>query len=504
MIRQPRLPPIALVASLVLALVATGTGKAAIPSTRDPAYASIHADIATGITEGKLTGVAIAVVKDGRIVHEAGFGWADRASGRRATPRTPFSLASATKPITTTAVMTLVRAGKLDLDRPANDYLGDDLIMDAHGPAQAVTLRRLASHSSGLPTFFEMYPEGGPGRQPDVAELIRDYGRLVAPAGERYEYSNLAFAILGEIVARTSRQPFGDYLQEHVFAPLGMHDSFIGTDSGRRAETATRYNKEGEPMPFYVTATPGSGEVFSSAHDMARFAMLHLEDDLGAQASILDDGQLDELHRPHTEIAPGHDYGLGWEVLRQHGGPTVLSHAGGQSGVVTEFALVPEADAAVVVLSNHGGSHQFLDTLRDRLLRTVVPGWQGMPGSPQSPLQPLQPASAYAGTWRGVVQAQGQRIPATLVITPRGTGTFTLRNRSPQPISDLGLIDGLVNGEVSGDIDSPDTRRESLDTLALNLKLRGDRLDGEVIAWRKTSNKMTILPFRTDLHRVVE
>lgn len=497
---RTRITPI-LATCLLLALSAVHASFAAERKTASDPYASIRTDINAEIAAGRLTGVSVALVRHGKIVWEEGFGWADREAGRKATAHTAFSVASTTKPFTTTALMTLVQAGKLDLDRPANDYLGAEKIVDEHGPAQKATLRRLASHSSGLPTFFTMYSEGGAAQQPPVSELVRDYGHLVAPVGEHYEYSNLAMAILADIVARQSNQEFGQYLQNHVFAPLGMKDSFFDTEIARRPEMAVRYGDTGKPLPFYLTGTPGSGEVYASAHDLARFAMLHLKDDLGAQAKILSDASLDELHRPQTLVAPNYWYGLGWQVLRRSGKPDVLYHGGGQSGVLAEFVLAPSDDAAVIVLSNRRGNRPFFEALRDRIMRTAVPHWKGIPKQPNVPLQPLDPLAAYAGEWRGTLLAQGQRIPVVLTITAQGKGSFSLHGRAPQPIADLGLTEGWLSGETHGEVDSPDTRREKLDQLSFGLKLRGQRMDGEIVAWRLTSENMTILPFWTALEK---
>ncbi|HJR73613.1 MAG TPA: serine hydrolase domain-containing protein [Luteimonas sp.] len=476
----------------------------AAESVKPDSYASIRADIEKEIAAGRLTGVSVALVKDGKIVREEGFGWADRDARKQATAHTAFSIASTTKPFTTTALMRLAADGKVDLDRPANDYLGAEKIVDANGPSREATLRRLATHSAGLPTFFAMYPENGNAKQPGIPELIRDYGRLVAPVGERYEYSNLGMGILAEIVARQSKQEFGEYLRDRVLKPLGMKDSFFDTDLSRRPEMATRYADDGKALPFYTTATPGSGEMYASAHDLARFAMLHLGGKgLDDSARILDQARLDELHRPETTVAPGgYFYGMGWQVLRQPERAEVLYHGGGQSGVKAEFVLVPSAGAAVVVLSNRRGPKGFIDGVRDRLLKTVVPDWTALPFTPNAPLQPLQPVKDYRGQWRGTMLAQGKRVPVVLAIADDGKGTLSVGGGPARPIADFGTIDGVLSGESHGDVGSPDTRREGLDQLSLGLKLRGDRIDGEIVAWRLTSEHMAIYPYWTDLERV--
>lgn len=474
----------------------------ATDADRSSPYAALQADIEKRIAAGELTGVSVALVKDGRIVWEQGFGWADQQAKRGATAHTAFSIASTTKPFTTTAMMLLAADGRLDLDRPANDYLGDHKLVGANGPSREATLRRIASHSAGLPTLFGMYPEGEPGEQPSISDLVRDYGHLIAPVGERYEYSNLGMGIVAEIVARQSHQEYGQFLRDRVLLPLGMRDSFFDTDLSRRDEMAVRYADDSTPLPFYLTATPGSGEMYASAHDLARFAMLHLGGQgLNASAKILDQAHLDQLHRPTTEVAPGFHYALGWEVYNAPGQLGILHHRGGQSGVTAEFVLVPSANAAAIVLSNRRGPPGFIAGVRDRLLKSVVPEWTTVPSPPAPRLQPLHPAQDYRGQWRGTLLAQGKPVSVQLTINADGSGTLAIGDGPAQPITDLGLLDGQLSGDSHGDIGSPDTRRDQLDQLALGLKLRGDRIDGEIVAWRKTSTSMAMWPYWTELRR---
>jgi CubicO group peptidase (beta-lactamase class C family) len=350
-----------------------------------------------------------------------------------------------------------------------------------------------------MPTFFEMYPEGR--GQPSVAELLRDYGHIVAPAGERYEYSNLGMAVLAEIVARQSGKEFGQYLQTQILTPLGMSDSFFDTDVTRRAAMAVRYDETGEPFPFYTTATPGSGEMYASAHDLARFAMFHLGDAVD-QPKLLTRAQLDELHRPATDVSPpAYTYAMGWQVLRRPGKPEVLYHGGGQSGVAAEFVLVPSHDVACVVLSNRSSDRAFIEALRNRMLQTVVPSWDGIPMPADPELKPFTPLADYVGDWRGALLAQGQRVPVTLIIDGDRQGSLAVGTGPATPITDLGLLDGLISGDSKGDIGSPDTRREHLEKLNLSLKLRGTMIDGEIIAWDKSTRRMVILPYWVELHR---
>jgi CubicO group peptidase (beta-lactamase class C family) len=486
--------------SLALASASQPVGavqaSASIPAS---VRTSIENDINKEIAAGRLTGVSLALVSHGRIVWEQGFGWADQQAGRKVTAHTPFSIASTTKPFTTTALMTLVAAGKIKLDHPGNDYLGKAKIVDEHGPANGVTVMQMATHSAGLASLFAMYLDGTDDRQPSVDQMLEDYGHTVALPGEHYAYSNVGMAALAGIVARQSDMEYGKYLQKAVLTPLGLHDTFFDTDVSRRSSMAVRYTDDGKPLPFYLTATPGSGEVMSSAHDLARFAMFHLKDHLPDQKAILTDAQIDQLHAPHSDVAPGFFYGMGWQVHQADGKTDVLYHGGGQTGVDAEFVLVPGADVACIVLNNRHADEDFITGVRDRLIKAVAPSWQGIPKQPVSSPTPL--TADYQGTWRGTVQAQGHRVNATLVIESQGKATFAIEEQPSAPITDLGVVNGRLSGDTTGRTGAPDAERAKLTKLSLDLKLRGDAIDGEIDAWDKTPASMTVLPFWAKLTR---
>jgi CubicO group peptidase (beta-lactamase class C family) len=448
-----------------------------------------------------MTGVSIALVLHGRFVWEQGFGWSDREARRRVTPHTPFSIASTSKTFTSAAVMTLVKAGKIALDAPANDYLGKYKIVDEHGPTSAATVRMLASHKSGLPTFFLMYAQGEKARPPSTDALLRDYGHVVAAPGTHYEYSNLGYQVLADIVQRTAHEDFGTYLEKHIFRPLGMEDSFFDTDATLSPARAVRYDDDGHRMPFYLTATPGSGGVYASAHDLARWAMFNLKNHIGDQAPILSGEELDELHEPESLIGADQYYALGWDVWKRPDGTRIVGNPGGQSGVRSEFVLVPGADVACVVLSNQHTDREFIEKVRDRLIASVVPGWPGLSGYTPAPV-PLHAAGEYAGEWKGSVTAQGKVIPVVLRISPDGKAMFAVGDAPAVGVDDLGLLDNRLVGDTTAVIEAPDAAREHLRKIALDMRRDGERLVGEAVAWRMTADRMAVVPYRIALKRL--
>ena len=188
-------------------------------------YSAIRADIEREIAAGRATGVAVALTHKGKIVWQEGFGWADKERRHRVTPHTPFSLASVTKPFTTTALMVLVAAGEVALDAPANDYLGAAKIRAGVGNPDAVTVRSLASHSSGLPGTFQIFPAGGALKQPSMDEVIRTSGVLVSPPNEQFGYSNVGMGTIRHIAARR-RSRLRSLSAAAGARPLALKNSF--------------------------------------------------------------------------------------------------------------------------------------------------------------------------------------------------------------------------------------------------------------------------------------
>lgn len=164
------------------------------------------------VIERQVPSVAIAVAKNGKFLWEQGFGWADRERRIPATANTMYSLASTSKPVTTTALMTLVRAGAVDLHHPINEYLGNAQVRAAIGDAAAATVRRVANHSSGLAEHYQFFYANEPWRTPTPEETIARYGVLMTVPGEQYQYSNLGYGILNYMISLRSGEPFGDYV----------------------------------------------------------------------------------------------------------------------------------------------------------------------------------------------------------------------------------------------------------------------------------------------------
>src|SRR5205809_7326381 len=289
--------------------------------------------------------VAVAVAKDGQIVWEDAIGWANREQRIPATTNTIYPLASISKPITATGLMVLVERGQVDLDLPINTYLGPAKLTGLAGDARGATVRRVLSHTAGLPLHSQFFYSDRGYAPPDMAETIRRYGKLVFPPGQVVEYSNLGYGIIGNVIERVSGKSYAEFMRQEVFVPLGLTHTSIDLPIGLENFVAERYDNDERALPFFTFDHIGASSVYSSAHDLVRFAMFHLKDRLPDQRAILQDATVDLMHQP----TPPSTSGLGFGIFE---GGKLLAHTGGMPGATTLMILYPAWNLAVIVLSN--------------------------------------------------------------------------------------------------------------------------------------------------------
>ena len=485
------------------AMASGGALAGAVPelAPRSRAFEPVRQHILQAIATGDATGVTVAVARGGSIIWEEGFGWANRESGLRATAHTPFSLASITKPFTTTALMILAAEGKLDLDDPANKYLRQSKLQGPNGNPNEATLRRLGAHVGGLPSMFEwVFPNEG--QYPPTAEsLLRDYGRLAYPAGRYYEYSNIGYEVLGAVAANVAGMNFGSLVTRRVLEPLGLRDSFFDTNVERLKTSAARYDDSGNPIPFYATSTPPSGELYASAHDLALFAMFNLKNDLGLRSPILDNRWIDELHKPVFVGRSGTATTFGWFSGQTRTGTEVVFKAGGQPGVATMLYMVPSANLACLALTNRSNESMTAGMalgVCDQIMATALPQWS-RPHESVGPLpSPLNSPSPFFGEWEGVLRNGGANMQVRLEAKSGDSAVLALGHERAEKISDIRAEGNAFTGKAVAVIESPDAIRSEATKLSLKLIAQNDKVVGRILA----SDGGTALPYVLALSRL--
>ncbi|MFW6078093.1 MAG: serine hydrolase domain-containing protein [Gemmatimonadota bacterium] len=469
-----------------------GLGTAAVPEQFEAARAYIERVMA----ERNLPSVAVAVAQEGEVLWEAAFGWADRERRVGATPHTPYSLASISKPIVATALMTLVEDGGLDLDRPANDYLGAARIRAGAGTASGATVRRVLSHTAGLPLHWRFFFEDDPHPVASHDEAIARYAVTVNAPGARYEYSNIGFGVVGRVVEWVAGEPLDDVVRREVYAPLGMTRSSVNLPPELEPYAARRYDGDGERLPDYVTDHDGASAMWSSAHDLIRFALFHLGHvPEGARAPLADSTR----RLMQTPVDPA-DYGLGWFIEDDEFGLRSVWHSGSMAGVSTMFRMYPERDLAVVVLLNTLDRTMRL-RIAQELVAAVVPGYEERLREAERERERRQAAAAeeeedeeggegpsfdppasLRGEWGGVLRTYEREVPMRIVVHDDGDVHVDIDGQLETVLNRPRWDDGRLSGAFAGRIPTADALRHDHD-VRLEVVLRDDgRLTGRATA----------------------
>ena len=454
-------------------------------STASPDFGSVRMKIESLIKDSGVPSVSVALARDGRIIWAESFGWAEVEKKVKATPDTPYSLASISKPVTATGLMVLVGRGLVKLDDPVDNYLGGGRLTPLDPGPAPVTVRHVLNHCSGLPLHYQFFYADEPARRPPMAETIRRYGILVFGPGEVYQYSNLGYGIIDDIIARVSGRTYSRFLRDEVFGPLGMDRSSVDIGPGLEGLAAERY-EGGKPVPFYQFDHPGASAVYASARDLVRFGMFHLGNKLDGQKPILTGELLAMMTDKQASLAPDKSYCIGWRVEADDNGFRAVSHTGGMPGVSTELKLLPTENIAVCVLSN--GRAAGVYALDDDILAAVLPRYAETMKARQKP-QPVPPPSsakfaappALLGTWEGRIKTYEGEMPLEFVFEPDGDVHVRVKDALETLLNNVRMNRGLLEGVCLGSIRTEDARRAP-HVLQFRLRLRGDRMAGFVSA----------------------
>jgi len=298
------------------------TGVSAEYRTDDkPDVQAVDAYLREQVTINRIPGMAFAMVKDGRVIFTGGYG--NAAPGKPVTPQTQFYIGSVSKSITALAVMKLVDRGKIDLDEPVQTYIPWFTVADPEASKQ-ITIRNLLNHTSGLAE------KGDPNAAAYTASLeeqvrLMQYAKPLHKPGTTFEYYNQNYRILGYVVEVVSGQPYGEFLRENIFLPLGMKDT--ATNPADAPELAQGYSRFfGFPLPQSQEYIPGgvpSGYMITTADDMSKFLIAQIDNRQPNGDPLLSPESLALMRTPPAGIES--QYGMGWMDI--DGGQT-YAHGG--------------------------------------------------------------------------------------------------------------------------------------------------------------------------------
>src|SRR3954447_6505251 len=295
----------------------------------------------------RLPWVAAAVVQRGEQLWASAVGSADYDDGRDATPDTQYRIGSITKTFTATAIMQLRDAGALDLD----DRLEQHLDGVANGTP---TIRRMLCHLSGLQREAgEMFVSGQSPTEEELVASMQEVEFVLGPA-QAHHYSNLAFALLGQVVVQKSGQPYTQYVDERIIRPLGLERTTWAPQPPKAQgylvdEYARTVWKEPETD---LAGTAAAGQLWSTVEDLGRWATFLAR---GADG-VLDAKTNEEMWFPQLMYFP-HDWTLGWGLglmLHNHEGTIYGGHGGAMAGHLAGVYIDRKSQTGAAALTNSG------------------------------------------------------------------------------------------------------------------------------------------------------
>jgi len=329
-------------------------------------------------------GLAIAVVKDGKVILCEGFGLRNVTHALPVTAETLFPIASCTKAFTAMSIALLVEAGRLEWDKPVKDYLPTFKLWDAFA-TERVTPRDLLAHRSGLPSHDMMWYASNFHRR-EIFDRLR-YLEPSCDLRTTFQYQNIMFMVAGILVEEISGTSWEQFVQTHIFDRLGMEHSNFSTEATKQtSDFATPYfynDNQLNEIPFFTQdgekcGTGPAGEISSCPSDMAKWLQVHINRGQIGDRSFISETNLEQMHTPHIFVddplarkrygCEFTSYGLGWG-MRSHKGHFLVEHDGMTDGFYTLTSIMPRARVGVVALSN---SDAYYSPVQSNLVPNIV------------------------------------------------------------------------------------------------------------------------------------
>ena len=324
-------------------------------------------------------GIAIVVVKDGKIIHEKGYGYSSLETKAKVNEHTRFGIASNSKAFTSAALAMLVDEGKLKWTDKVVDYIPEFKMYDPYVTAN-FTIADLLSHHSGLGLGagdLLWFPDGN---DYTIEEIMTNfqYQKPVSGFRTEYAYNNLLFIVAGEVVVRISGMSWSDFVETRIMKPLGMTESAgkyerLADKSNVAYPHSTIDGKLVQLETMDISKGEAAAGIYASVHDLSKWLLLHLNNGKNGEDVLIAKKNHDALWTPNT-ITGFHAepnapykthyeaYGLGWEMDDKNG-YTVISHGGGLPGMLSKTRIIPELDLGIIVLTNAdpgGYSYEFI------------------------------------------------------------------------------------------------------------------------------------------------
>ncbi|WP_396169247.1 serine hydrolase [Flavobacterium sp.] len=347
--------------------------------------------VAVALVKFKVAGVAVAVVKEGKVIHSKGYGISDINTKIAVNENTNFQIASNTKAFTTTALAILEEEGKLKWTDKVIDHIPEFKMYNDY-VTENFNIQDLLTHRSGLALGvgdLMFFPDGSDFTIKDVVTCFQ-YFKPVSAFRTKFDYDNLLYMVAGEVIARASGMSYELFVQKRIIEPLQMNNSYVGYLQKDKSNLATPHSSESGSIKtidsYDIGMADAAGGIFSNVTDMSKWMMLHLNKGkygIDLKTPLFSLKNHNEMWRIHTvlETNPNprynshfNGYGLGW-VLTDVVGKFEVSHTGGLPGMLSIVTMYPDLNLGIVILTNteNGG-----EALFSSLTNTIADSYLGL------------------------------------------------------------------------------------------------------------------------------
>lgn len=352
------------IALLSIVILSLQTFQVTALAAQNDSTQAIDTYVANQMDQYNIPGLALGIIKNDEILYAKGFGAAD-SSGREVTAQTPFIIGSVSKSFTALAIMQLVEKELIRLDDPIDQYL-PGFTASYQSTPQWITVRQLLHHTSGMKPFYD----GMVDEDTTIEQLANGWlnnTELNATPGQRSEYSNANYILLGAIVEQVTGRTFGEYISVNIFQPLQMEHSFVSKEQAKEHGLAAGHQKWfGFPvetdLPYFAGSLP-EGQIISCAEDMLHYVSALLNKGVYQGKQILSASGIEALFNTDVRedyVPAGIDgtesyYAFGWRVIYSGTTLNMIQHTGETGNYHANVILNPEEGIGVVELDSLGG-----------------------------------------------------------------------------------------------------------------------------------------------------
>ncbi len=338
------------------------------------------------MTEWKIPGAAIAIVKDGQVLYTKGYGIKNIQTKEPVTEKTLFGIASCSKSFTSACLAILADEGKLDWNKPVKEYMPDFQLYDEYA-TRTVTARELVSHRTGLPRHDLLWSGSGLNRK-QLFEKLK-YLPPSKPVFAQYQYNNLMYMAAGVLIERLSGKTWEEFMKEKIVTPLNMnHTVLTYPEMLKTSDFASSYVERAAQLVeagyfSNVDAIGPAGAIKSNMVDMAHWLQLQLNNGKFENKVVVSEKNLRENHTPQTAVFPAEakypelgfaTYGMGW-TLNTYRGHLRRQHNGSIEGYRSQMTIFPNDKLGIFITTNTGtAEYYFVNTITNY----IVDKWLNM------------------------------------------------------------------------------------------------------------------------------